>query len=353
MSKSLSTSVLAMCWVGLVVFAMAAASEAVELCPGKFPLVTLGQDGFVPFCASQPLHVADDDVRLLVISLPSSNYDAAMAYRNALSASSRTVDGAEGRHLILSPQFLKAGTFASAESWLVFWDVSPFWGSSKALTAGGDETLRLSAYEVLDLLLAYLTQPGRFPGLERIVLVGHSAGGQMVNRFAAAGSFEPPRGVEMLYVAMNASSYLYFDPKRFDGQTFRAPAADVVENCPSYDDYGYGLQSPYSYFRRQGLDAETLRKRYRSRRVVYLAGTADTKRDHGLSVSCAAELQGAHRLERARRYERHLGDTFGASIRERHLLVEVPGVGHSGREMLRSQAALRVLFAPGASAQGQ
>lgn len=278
----------------------------------------------------------------IVVSLPSSNFDAASAFRNAVDAASRA--GVSDSALVVAPRFLKVGVTEVRDPALVFWEVDPFWGSSKAVTDLGTRALRLSAHEVLDLLLRYLTATDRFPNLNTIVVVGHSAGGQMVQRYAMTSVFDPPDGVTLRFVPMNPSSYAYLDPRRFDGGVFRVPPPDVVRACPRYDAWGYGLSDLYAVHRKRNLDAAALRSRYAGQSVTVLAGTADTRRGRGLSDTCAANLQGDHRLDRARTFQRHVLELLGTIAGERHLLVEVPGVGHSGRAMLQSEVARRVVF---------
>ena len=54
--------------------------------------------------------------------------------------------------------------------------------------AGGAAGLSASSYRVLDLMItAALEDPaGTYPALKRVVVLGHSAGGQLVHRYALA-----------------------------------------------------------------------------------------------------------------------------------------------------------------------
>ncbi|MEM9557798.1 MAG: hypothetical protein AAGC60_26310 [Acidobacteriota bacterium] len=335
----------------LLVGLLASSPEVVaaEICPGRFPVLDGDLDARLPFCSSAPLHVADLAIERIVVSLPSSNYDGRMALDNVLSALARRPELARGT-LVVAPQFLHRDEaeprHTAAGSNVLLWRTRPFWGSSKATVGGGP--VRTSAYRVLDTLLAYLTRPEHFRNLRRVVVVGHSAGGQMVQRFAASSGFEPKRpGLEIRYVVLNPSSYLYFDADRpvvASSERF-APLPELSRDaCPGWNDYGYGLEALYAVQREAGLDAEAMRRRYASRRVVVLVGGDDSRRGDGLSTHCAAELQGRHRLERGQLFWTHLQRHFGPSIETRHRFAVVPGVGHSGRHMLRSPLGLRALF---------
>ncbi len=66
---------------------------------------------------------------------------------------------------------------------------------------GGDDALGprpLSSFEALDAILARLGDRARFPNLSRIVVAGHSGGGQVAQRYAVlsrAGDALARRGV--------------------------------------------------------------------------------------------------------------------------------------------------------------
>lgn len=333
----------------MVLGSCAASAAARSSCSRKFPVAT---DGFVPFCSSQPIHTPDDRIERIVLSLHSSNFDAGMAFSNVQAALAEASEPAVSRSLIVAPQFLiKGRPEVGVDAGLVFWAVNPFWGSSKALTRGGRTELRLSAYEVLERLLDYLAEPKRFPNVQTIIVVGHSAGGQMVNRFAAFSRFGSVTGQRFAvrYVSMNPSSYLYFDDQRTvpgEPRSFRGPTAEARAACPDFDRYGYGLEKLYAVHRQAMLTPAAMRRQYEQQHVIYLVGGADTERGEGLSTQCAAEIQGHTRLERARFYYSHLIGHFGASIQARQILEVVPGVGHSGRRMLASEAGVRALLAP-------
>jgi pimeloyl-ACP methyl ester carboxylesterase len=144
-------------------------------------------------------------------------------------------------------------------------------------------------------------------------LIGHSAGGQTLSRFAA---FTPHQAKRI--VIANPSTYLW---------------PSVQERFP----FGFG-----------GLPAamagdETLR-RYLAQPITLLLGTADNQRDADLNVTAGADRQGANRFERGHnvyRAARELAQSRGWPFH--WTLLEVPGVGHSGRRMLGSSEATAAL----------
>ncbi|MBX9905850.1 MAG: alpha/beta hydrolase [Burkholderiales bacterium] len=144
-------------------------------------------------------------------------------------------------------------------------------------------------------------------------LIGHSAGGQTLSRFAA---FVPHQARHIIIA--NPSTYLW--PSR-------------EERFP----FGFG-----------GLPGkmvdDTALQRYLAQPVTLLLGTADNQRGGDLNVTAGAERQGSNRLERghnAYRAAQQLARDRGWAFNWR--LVEVPDVGHSARRMFGSAEALTTL----------
>jgi hypothetical protein len=202
----------------------------------------------------------------------------------------------------------------------------------------------ISSFEVVDAILARLADRHRFPDLRVVVLAGHSAGGQFVQRYAVVGRGEAAlsrAGIHLRYVVANPSTYLYIAGLR---------PVDGGAECRSVDRWKYGLRDAPAYVARP-IDAAALLEDYRRRDVVYLLGTADTDpRGDGLDRSCAAEAQGPTRFAR--------GLAFVARLKESapdvpQQVLQVPAVGHHGGAMFTSAEGLRALFGDGAGAGGR
>ena len=124
----------------------------------------------------------------------------------------------------------------------LYWEVYPFWGSSKARYRG--RKADVSAFEVFDSLIGSIIGSQNFPNLRSVVIFGHSAGGQFVNRYAACSRFER-HGVAVKYVVMAPSSYLYFNKERVvRGTVDRFAVPDVASE--RYNRWGAGTEHLYS-----------------------------------------------------------------------------------------------------------
>jgi pimeloyl-ACP methyl ester carboxylesterase len=202
----------------------------------------------------------------------------------------------------------------------------------------------LSSFDALDAIMARLADKARFPHLREIVVAGHSAGAQVVQRYAVlnrTGAGLAQAGIVLRYVVANPSSYAYFDTLRPSAEGGFAPYP--APDCPGFDDWKYGLQDlpPYA----AGVAVKALEARYVGRRVTYLLGQADTNPNHpALDKTCMAEAQGPYRLARGRAYVAYLRMRHPEGLNQ--TLVEVPGVGHDGDAMLTSPGGLTALFGP-------
>lgn len=205
---------------------------------------------------------------------------------------------------------------------------------------------RLSSFDVIDAIIGRLRNRTLFPFLKMIVLVGHSAGGQLVQRYAVLtraddhqdGGTAAPAAAALRYVVANPSSYSYFSADRPIGAGGFGPFP--ASACPEFDRWKYGLETLPPYAAPGIADLE---RSYVHRDVVYLLGQLDTDPDlAALDRSCAAEAQGPNHLERGRAFFRYLRARHPGDLRQR--LCEVPRVGHDAEAMLTSSCALSAIY---------
>jgi hypothetical protein len=192
-----------------------------------------------------------------------------------------------------------------------------------------------SSFAVVDEILARLADRRRFPDLRVVVLAGHSAGGQFVQRYAMVGQGEAAlrrAGIHLRYVVANPSTYLLVGALRRDGDD---------ASCRAVGRWKYGLEGAPAYVARP-IDADALLQDYLRRDIVYLLGAADTDPDgDGLDRSCAAEAQGPTRLARGLAFVARLQSLFPDTPQQ---VLQVPDIGHHAVPMFSSAQGLRALF---------
>lgn len=314
---------------GLPVASRQPCTTGIALCAARIELVP---GRFLPSYQSYSLARGDTLVTQAVVVVHGTDRNADDYFTTMADAT--VLAGRLSSTVIIAPQFQTIDEAPAADE--------PYWTSAGwragDLSVSNGPLPRISAYTAVDTILARLGNRERFPRLSRIVVTGHSAGGQLVHRFAATSRMASTlSGIAVRYVAANPSTWLYLGPERTTSGGFAIPGV-AVANCPDYDDWHYGLQHRNTYA--NSLPASVLKQNLVSRDVIVMVGTADTL-TADLDVSCGANLQGARRHQRGLtviEYMNALNPGHG------HRLVEVPGVGHSSRGMYTSLDGRRALF---------
>ena len=320
--------------------------------PERLKIKTALGEALVPAYTSCDMSKAQSHIKRAVIVVHGRLRDADKYFD--LSMRAAKASNALADTLIIAPQILINADTARN-------DLTPNFArwTSEAWLGGdiGKAPFPISSFEVLDGIIAVLSDRTRFPNLERIVVAAHSGGAQFVQRYAVVGradqvlttaGLQPyADGLEsavgksnvmrVRYVIANPSSYVYFDASR----------PKPVEKCVEFDHWRYGLIDPVPYVRG---DNKAMEQRYLTRRVVYLLGGNDVDPNHpSLDKSCMAETQGINRLERGSNYFAHVqkrAKLHSATLR--HTRVEVPGVAHDADRMFNSVCGMSALFdAPG------
>jgi hypothetical protein len=295
------------------------------------------------YCAPHPIERSDRSIERLVVVIHGHRRDAD-AYYEAATRTARAVE-AQGT-LIVSPRFpTGADLDDDVRDRLLYWS-SDGWKQGELSRQTKPRSHQISSFAALDRLIGRAVSSQ--PALRTVVIAGHSAGGQFVNRYAAGSTLPDELGsIDVRFVVANPSSYLYLDGRRPRGTPMEGvarPSRHDREHCPGYDRYKYGLEDLNAYLRDRGGGA-ALRARYASRQVTYLLGQDDRATDgERLDRSCAAELQGRHRLERGISYFRYLGVLYGTRVYDNHSLVVIPGVGHDRVELFDSTPGRFALF---------
>lgn len=237
--------------------------------------------------------------------------------------------------LVIAPQFVEKADLAghSVPPQTLYWDAAWPGGSDAVAPAP------ISTYDVFDAMIARLSDVRRFPKLRQIVVVGHSAGGQIVQRYAVVGKAMQLDGggrVPVRLVVSNPSSYLYLTDWRPVPQ----------RNCADFNEWRYGLRGAPRYV--AGSAAE-LEARYVRRNVVYLMGTADVNpKEDDLDQTCGGEAQGPYRFARAKYYIAYVGKRHPRGTQQSYAFVR--GVPHDNRRMFTSECGLGAIFGRGTAA---
>lgn len=242
---------------------------------------------------------------------------------------------------------------------------------------------KYSSYDVMDAIVEKLLLMVGGEDLKRIIVAGHSAGGQFTQRWALTSnspawpegddqdgvrpwsmqngnvSTKRRRGTEwnsrlfnhstfdLRVVVANPRSFAYLDERRWVNSThFAIPSRDKIESCPTYNSWEWGLQpggleAPYKDRALELFDGDVVRlaERYSKRNVVYLAGFDDTEHMRG---SCEDDgFQGTTRLERSSFFYKSLGIYFDKTV---HSRVVIDCVGHDHSLMFQSEEARNVMF---------
>jgi len=244
------------------------------------------------------------------------------------------------------------------------------YGAESILDADDKHNMTISSFSAMDVLLESLCDRKHFPNLKRIVVIGHSAGGQFVHRWALSsnswcfgnGQFAhrwAPKAElpNVRVVVANPRSFTYLDARRyfvvsdqidgvkederslsedegtltsFNNYELRSPSAAEENECNGFNEYEWGLDpdervpAPYVINNVQKLidhgDNTELFCRYASRDVVYLTGQRDIE-----TLSAENRYQGLHgdRFQGPSRRER--SERFFASLQVRGRELEFCG----------------------------
>ncbi|MBL7818540.1 MAG: hypothetical protein JNL70_26310 [Saprospiraceae bacterium] len=200
-----------------------------------------------------------------------------------------------------------------------------------------------SSFSLVDSMITCICNPQLFPKLKKVIVIGHSAGGQFVSRYA--GMTPMPnilRGYKFRFIIMNPSTYMYLDDRRptktADKLTFARPD---TTGCSNFNEYPRGFEKLNPYASKIG--EATIKQQFLTRDIAFILGGSDTDMtDPSLDKSCGGNLQGRFRLERGQFYYEYL--QLFSKKEKIHKVEVVPNVAHSGEKMVISKAAIGYMF---------
>ncbi len=307
--------------------------------------IALGPEGrYSIVYRSHPVETPNAEIERAMIVVHGAGRNADNYFASAMAGA--FLAGETAKAMVIAPRL--AANSGECRDALDAGEISWTCGSKNDWRGGG-EAVGLSSvttFDFIDTLIAKLARREVFPNLRHIVITGHSAGGQFVHRYAAAGRAEPGAGVAVHYIVANPSTYLYLDDQRLaagtcsekNGCTGRFLPYGEGRNCTTFNRWRNGLEERGGYAARVS-DAD-LKAQLVSRDVTYLLGELDTLPKYGFDNTCPAMAQGPDRLARGITYWNYINKEHGA----RHKLVVISACGHNGRCMYTADAALPLLF---------
>jgi pimeloyl-ACP methyl ester carboxylesterase len=292
---------------------------------------------------SHSLSATQPNLERAVIVVHGTNRDADRYYTGLVAAAEKA--GAIEKTLLISPYFRgkDRGCDDQVAAGELYFTCNGWKYGDSALNAKD-----VYSFTVADRLVEMLADRAKFPKLRAIVVAGHSAGGQFLQRYAAGTRIDTRVRAKVRFVVMNPSSYMYLDARRLrkgatcsEKGTCTGPfqVEGAAEGCASYNQYRYGVEDRNGYMG-QTAGSQIL-KRFPKKDVVYLVGEKDVDRnDPSLDQLCESMKQGVHRRERGTIFWSYMKSLYKA----RHGFGIAPGCPHNAGCMLASGPGLRALF---------
>lgn len=293
----------------------------------------------MPMYISKNYQPGGDNSRIqrAVITMPGKPRDSwkyANLFRNALAvASSNSSYGISADQvMIIGPIFLNsddkdAGAVHDGE---LYWHGSQWQSGHKV--RNDQPKANLSSYHVLDNITDWIFTSGEFASIKQVVVGGHSMGGQAVMRYAVLKKTKA-YDTNMRFWVGNPGSWAWLDDQR--------PYQN--DTCTGWDSWGYGIGNATSvvgYARRDvSASKEAIVERFRSRKVHYAVGLADTGPG---DTHCQARMQGGSHLDRGSQFILALG-RLGGFPRSQTFDV-IAGTSHQDYPMIRADKSMQHIF---------
>lgn len=302
--------------------------------------------------ATYPLATRNATITRAFILIHGANRNADHYFETATAAG--FLAGALENTMIISPHII-AGT-DKAEANEVLWPSNGInWRGGGFATSNPS----ISSFDFIDELVKHLADKKMFPQLKNIVIAGHSAGGQVVTRYAMANKVHNTAGVSVSYVVANPSSYAwpasvrplptgdatvedaYKEALGADGEklhtNFTYGPFDSTK-APTFDRWPTGLQQLSGYV--ANMTADQLRKQMVERPTTYLLGHVDVLPLGGFDSSPTAMAQGPTRRARGEAFFKYVNETMGA----KHNAIIVSECGHNDRCIFTTNSVFATIF---------
>lgn len=301
---------------------------------------------------SYPLDTRNDAITRVLVMVHGAGRNADDYFNSAMAAA--FLGGALENTLVIAPR-LASNSAGGCEDALAPNEIS--WNCSTWRSGGPSPSHPgVTSFDFLDEILRKVARREIFPNLRAIVVAGHSAGGQVTNRYAMSNQVHEKLGVPVSYVVSNPSSFAWPSDERPTAAAWTLTAnppgyiPEAREGARAFSSFGSGRgcttynRWPFGFEDRSGYAAaqsdEQLKRQLASRPTTYLAGELDILPLYGFDTSCSAMAQGPTRLARSQAYGKYVNEKLGG----KHAVVVVPACGHNARCMFTSDVAFPLIF---------
>jgi pimeloyl-ACP methyl ester carboxylesterase len=217
----------------------------------------------------------------------------------------------------------------------------------------------ISSFDLVDEIVRRLADKKSFPNLTKIVIAGHSAGGQFATRYEMVNKVHSTPGVTISYVVANPSSYAWpaavrpmptgdADPATADKEALGANGEKVhtnftfgpfdSTNALNYNKWPAGLENRIGYT--AGMSDDQLKRQLVERPTTYLLGQVDVLPLGGFDSSPNAMAQGPTRRARGEAFFKYVTETLGA----KHNAIIVSECGHNDRCIFTTNTVFPAIF---------
>jgi pimeloyl-ACP methyl ester carboxylesterase len=316
-------------------------------------IVFSGQRGRAMVYSTHPLDTRNVAVARALVMVHGANRNPDHYFETSTTAAFAA--GVLENTIIIAPRFAGAND-ELAPGELLWPERGDTWRSGGMSTTNG----AISSFDFVDEILRELADKNNFPNLTRIVVAGHSAGGQFVSRYEMTNKVDGAlTGVSISYVVANPSSYAWpadvrplpvgdANPATADKEAL-GPRGEQVHTdftfgpfdstkAPGYNNWPAGLKNRSGYS--AGMSDDQLRKQLVQRTTTYLLGQVDVLPLGGFDSSPNAMAQGPTRRARGEAFVKYIDEKLGAG----HKAVIVPECGHNDRCIFTTDIVFPFVF---------
>lgn len=301
---------------------------------------------------SYPLDKHNTNITRALIMVHGAGRNADHYFETATGAA--FLAGALDNTIVIAPHFI-ASRDKPAKDEILWPERGENWRSG-----GMSPTLpTVSSFDFLDAIIRKLADKKVFPNLKKIVVTGHSAGGQVVTRYEMTSKTYNTPGVSISYAVANPSSYAWPAAVRplpeGDANPVDAYKASLEPNgekvhsnytygpfdsakAPRYNQWPSGLEHRTGYAKDE--TDEQIKRQLVERPTTYLLGQVDVLPLGGFDSSPNAMAQGPTRRARGEAFAKYVNETMGA----KHNIIIVPECGHNDRCIFTTDIVWPTIF---------